>query len=313
MLRALIPAHWRPHLRETLELELLPGLAAVLPWAWCFWVFQRLSARCRWLYRDTCECALREAQVRGWVSPDQAPLWLAQRRLVTLIDHADLYLAATRSNRWMQRHLQVQGQWPVAGQAGILATFHWGAGMWGLRHAQQAGLTPHALVAPLNGAHFAGHPVLHRYIQARTAYVAKALGCATLDVSNSLRPAVRALRNNEQVLAAIDVPSDQVAASVPVQIAGMAARVPKALLRLAVEQKVPVTVYLTGINMDTGQRTLRIVPLPVLEDLDALVEAVFIHLTEALHQDSVAWHFWSEAPRFFAQQPPAVVVPSRAK
>jgi hypothetical protein len=313
VLRALIPAHWRPHLRETLELVLLPGLAAVLPWAWCFWVFQRLSARCRWLYRDTCECALREAQVRGWVSPDQAPLWLAQRRLVTLIDHADLYLAATRSNRWMQRHLQVQGQWPVAGQAGILATFHWGAGMWGLRHAQQAGLTPHALVAPLNGAHFAGHPVLHRYIQARTAYVAKALGCATLDVSNSLRPAVRALRNNEQVLAAIDVPSDQVAASVPVQIAGMAARVPKALLRLAVEQKVPVTVYLTGINMDTGQRTLRIVPLPVLEDLDALVEAVFIHLTEALHQDSVAWHFWSEAPRFFAQQPPAVVVPSRAK
>ena len=313
MLRALIPAHWRPHLRETLELVLLPGLAAVLPWAWCFWVFQRLSARCRWLYRDTCECALREAQVRGWVSPDQAPLWLAQRRLVTLIDHADLYLAATRSNRWMQRHLQVQGQWPVAGQAGILATFHWGAGMWGLRHAQQAGLTPHALVAPLNGAHFAGHPVLHRYIQARTAYVAKALGCATLDVSNSLRPAVRALRNNEQVLAAIDVPSDQVAASVPVQIAGMAAQVPKALLRLAVEQKVPVTVYLTGINMDTGQRTLRIVPLPVLEDLDALVEAVFIHLTEALHQDSVAWHFWSEAPRFFAQQPPAVVVPSRAK
>ena len=270
MLRALIPAHWRPHLRETLELVLLPGLAAVLPWAWCFWVFQRLSARCRWLYRDTCECALREAQVRGWVSPDQAPLWLAQRRLVTLIDHADLYLAATRSNRWMQRHLQVQGQWPVAGQAGILATFHWGAGMWGLRHAQQAGLTPHALVAPLNGAHFAGHPVLHRYIQARTAYVAKALGCATLDVSNSLRPAVRALRNNEQVLAAIDVPSDQVAASVPVQIAGMAARVPKALLRLAVEQKVPVTVYLTGINMDTGQRTLRIVPLP-------------LHLQVALH------------------------------
>ena len=137
------------------------------------------------------------------------------------------------------------------------------------------------------------------------AYVAKALGCATLDVSNSLHPAVRALRNNEQVLAAIDVPSDQVAASVPVQIAGMAARVPKALLRLAVEQKVPVTVYLTGINMDTGQRTLRIVPLPVLEDLDALVEAVFIHLTEALHQDSVAWHFWSESERFFVAPPDA--------
>ena len=299
MLRALIPSRWRPHLREALELVLLPGLAAVLPWGWCFRVFRRLSARCQWLYREPCERALHEAQARGWVTPEQAPLWLAQRRLVTLIDHADLYLAATRSNRWMQRHLTVQGQWPAAGQAGILATFHWGAGMWGLRHAQQAGLTPHALVAPLNGAHFAGHPVLHRYVHARIAQVTTALGCPALDVSTSLRPALRALRDQEQVLAVLDVPADQVAASVPVQIAGMAAQVPKALLRLAVEQKVPVTVYLTGIDMGTGQRTLRIVQLPVLGDLEALVAAVFTHLSEAIAQDSAAWHFWGEAPRFF--------------
>ena len=305
MLRALIPSRWRPHLREALELVLLPGLAAVLPWGWCFRVFCWLAHRCQWLYREPCERALHEVQARGWVTPAQAPRWLAQRRLVTLIDNADLYLAATRSNRWMQRHMQVQGQWPTVGQAGILATFHWGAGMWGLRHAQQAGLVPHALVAALNGAHFAGHPVLHRYAQARTAYVAKALGCPTLDVSSSLRPAVRALRDHEQVLAAIDVPSDQVAASVPVQIAGMAAQVPKALLRLAVEQKVPVTVYLTGIDMDTGQRTLRIVPLPVQKDLDTLVAAVFSYLSEAIQQDSAAWHFWSEAPRFFVPPAPA--------
>ena len=137
MLRVLIPTRWRPHLREALELVLLPGLAAVMPWGGCFRVFWWLSKRCHWLYRDPCERALHEVQARGWVTPAQAPLWLAQRRLVTLIDHADLYLAATRSNRWMQRHLQVQGKWPAAGQAGILATFHWGAGMWGLRHAQQ--------------------------------------------------------------------------------------------------------------------------------------------------------------------------------
>ena len=57
--------------------------------------------------------------------------------------------------------------------------------------------------------------------------------------------------------------------------------------------------YLTGIDMGTGQRTLRIVQLPVLGDLDALVAAVFTHLSEAIAQDSAAWHFWSEAPRFF--------------
>ena len=171
--------------------------------------------------------------------------------------------------------------------------------MWGLRHARAQGLSAHALVAALSGAHFKGRVVLHWYARARTAEVARALGCPTLDVSASLRPALRALRQNEQVLAAIDVPSDQVAASQSVDVLGMQMLVPKALLRLAVEQRIPVTLYLTGIDLDSGQRFVRIMPLGVRDDLASLMQEVFGVLDRAIQAEPAAWHFWGEAPRFF--------------
>ncbi len=297
-----LPARWRREARDLIELVLVPGLAAVLPWRWCFAIFKRL-ARVQWLYGAACADALAQAQQRGQVPPADAERWLAVRRLVTLVDHADHYLAITRSNAWMQRHLQVQGQWPHPNAAGIFCTFHWGAGMWGLRHAHSAGLQGHALVAAMEGSPFAGRKVLQWYVQARTRSVERALGRAPLVVSGSLRPVIQALRRNEQVLAAVDVPSDQVDSSAEVSLLGMQALMPKGLLRLAVAQSVPVTVYLTGLDMHTGQRLLRITPLGVRQDLDTLVPAVFDLLEAALREESAAWHFWGEAPRFFRALP----------
>ena len=75
---------------------------------------------------------------------------------------------------------------------------------------------------------------------------------------------------------------------------------PKGLLRLAVSQQVPVTVYVTGFDLRTGQRFLRIAQLGVWQNVDALAQAVFAHLETALQEDSAAWHFWGESPRFFS-------------
>ena len=293
-----LPQRLRTEARDLIELVLAPGLASVLPWPWCFAIFKRL-ARVRWLYGAVCAQALEQAQARGQVAEGDAARWLAVRRLVTLVDHADHYLAVSRSNAWMQRHLTVHGQWPSPENSGILCTFHWGAGMWALRHASSSGLRIHALVASMEGTPFAGRTILHWYVRARTRSVGHALGRAPLVVSGSLRPVIQALRRDEQVLAAVDVPSDQVSASVPICLRGMAARVPKGLLRLAVDYKVPVTVYVTGLNAHNGQRSLRIVQLGAWDDLDALVAAVFGHLETALCEDAAAWHFWGESHRFF--------------
>jgi lauroyl/myristoyl acyltransferase len=284
--------------RDLWELVLLPALAALLPWTIAFRLLRRLARLLR-PYEEATAAAHAQARARGWVG--DAAHWLLVRRLVTAVDHADLYLARTRSDAWMSRYMDVEGVWPAAGTPGLICTFHWGAGMWGLRHARASGLKAHALVAPLQGAHFAGRCVLLAYARARTAEVARALGCATLDTSASLRPVLKALRDGDQVLAAVDVPSDQVSASEEIDLLGMRARVPRGLLRVAVDQQVPVTEYLTGLNVETGRRFLRIHQLGVHGNLDALIAAVFGFLDGAIREDPPAWHFWSEFDRFFVR------------
>ena len=283
--------------RDALELVLLPGLAALLPWRFCFPLFRRM-ARWQWLYRESCETALEQARARGWAGQDEAH-WLWARRLVTLVDHADHYLGLTRGDSWMRRHLQVTGDWLPPGQAAVLCTFHWGAGLWGLRHAAASGLRPHALVAPVNPDAFVGRRVLYGYIRSRVHHVSTTLNSPALDVSVSLRPALRALRRAEPIMAAVDVPSDQVSASTPITLLGMPASVPRGLLRLAVDNGVPVQVYVTGLNTQTGERFLRIKTLPTCTKVDDLVAMVFAELEVVIAEDAPAWHFWGIAERFF--------------
>jgi phosphatidylinositol dimannoside acyltransferase len=286
----------RTELRDLMELVLLPGLAAVLPWSLCFRIFTALS-HWRLLYREPCEKALAQARKLGWAVREDE--WLATRRLVTMVDHADYYLVRTRSDAWLKSHFDVDGNWPSSADASLLCTFHWGAGMWSLRHAVSAGMKVHALVAPLDGAHFAGRRVMHWYAKARTALVAQTLGHSTLDVSTSLRPALRALRNNEQVLAVLDVPADQVSTSQTIRMLGLQARVPKALLRLAVEHEIPVTIFLVGLRVADGQRFLRLRQFEGYSEVDAMVRDVFSELEHAIIENPAAWHFWGEAERFF--------------
>lgn len=288
---------FKAELRDGIELVVFPGLAAVLPWPWCFAVFKRL-ARMRWLYAQQVDAALHQARRHGWAGDDEAH-WASTRRLVTLVDHADYYLVLTRGDAWFQRHVVVTGGWYPSGQASLLLTFHWGAGMWSLHHAAAAGLKVHSLVAALEGRHFVGRQILRRYAVARTAMMSHISGPSTLDVSTSLRPVLRALKAQEQVFAVVDVPADQVSASQHIQLLGLQARVPRALFRVAVEQKVPVTVYLVGLNLQNGQRFLRIQQFGVYQDVDALIKDVFQVLEQAIRETPAAWHFWSEAERFF--------------
>ena len=116
-----LAAEWQ----DALELVLVPALAALLPWRWCFRVFQWVARHTR-LYQHSCQAALQQAQALGWVTDPVHFVYV--RRLTTLVDHADLYLALTRNNGWMQRYMAVEGQWPAPGQAALLCTFHWGAG-----------------------------------------------------------------------------------------------------------------------------------------------------------------------------------------
>lgn len=281
---------------DALEVLLLPAMAAWLPWSVCYRLFRRAS-RWTWLYRESVDQAWQQALARHWGTDEK--LWKLERRLVTLVDHCDHYLSRTRSDAWMQRHLDVRGAWPQPAQAALCLTFHWGAGMWGLRHAHAHGQTGHMLVASVDAAHFKGRSLFYRYILARNGSIAHALGRPSVDVSRDTRAIVRALKAGEQVFAVIDVPADQGPHAVDVMVAGLPARLPRPLLRMAAERALPVYVYITGFDVATGQRWLDIREFGVSDNADALAQRLCAVLTEFIAKQPSAWHFWSEAPRFF--------------
>ena len=283
--------------RDLMELVLLPGLAAVLPWPWCFRLFKRL-ALWPWLYGAQCDEALALARLHGCVGVDEAQ-WLADRRLVTLLDHADHYLLRTRSAAWMHRYVDVEGQWEPEGKAALLWTFHWGMGMWALRHARAHGLrSPMVLAAP-GGPDFVGRTVFGRYVRARMRSVELALGEAVIFVPGGMTGVREALAHRKQVVVVMDVPQDQVSMTRLTPLLGMPVSVPGVLPQLAVEQRLPVTVFYMGADLRTGRRMLHIAPLGVHADAGVLTDAAFAHLDRLLRTDPAAWHLWAQAPRFF--------------
>ena len=288
----------RHEARDLLELVLVPGLAALLPWPLCFRLF-RWMCRFDFLYRDECRNALVHATERGWVRGDPAQ-WLLTCRLVTLIDNADFYLSATRSDRWMERHLMLDGHWPAPDKAALLCTFHWGAGLWALRHLGYQGMNTHGIIAPHSRANFTGRMVRYHYYSARNRENESALGTKAIEAS-SPRRLMQALSADQQVLAAVDVPADQAAASEPVRVIGFHARVPRALFRIATESHVPMFIFLTGIRMSDGKRTLKIRALSTDVDIPTLVAEAFELLQQAISENPPAWHFWKVAPRFFCE------------
>ncbi len=274
---------------------MLPGLAAVLPWRPCFALYRQL-AKCTWLYRGATDAAWPWAKqsMPGLVQQQ----WACERRLLTLVDHADCVLSCTRSARWARKHVQVIGHWPAPDTPQVICTFHWGAGLWTLQAMRQAGLSVHALAASLQGAQFAGRPVLHRYARWRTAQVIKALGHPTIDVSAPMRPVLQALKHNHCVLGVVDVPADHVEASASVTLLGRSVQVPRGLLRLAAERQLPVTLFSAGLDFKTGHRTWVIHSLGVMTNAPALFDAVFGVLNQAIEASPGAWHLWAEMPRF---------------
>lgn len=294
-------ARVRHEAQDLFEMVLVPGVAALLPWPVSFRLFRWISRR-NWLYRHACDTALAHAAARGWVHGDPAQ-WKSDCRLIMLIDNADYFLSRFRGDGWMRRHLDVSGEWPAHGQAAILCTFHWGAGMWALRHAGSMGRTPHALVAQHVASNFPGRTVQYTYYGARNRENTRALGTEPIEATGHPRTVLRALRNQEQLMAAVDVPSDQAAASEPVSVLGLSARVPRGLFRIAADTKVPMYAFLTGVRMSDGQRTLHIQRIKG-DDQRELMDNAFSLLDQAIRSNPPAWHFWKVAPRFF-DQPPA--------
>ena len=157
------------------------------------------------------------------------------------------------------------------------------------------------MVAGLDSPAYQGRPLLMAYARRRVAMVVRETGQPTLDASGSLRAIPQVLRDGDQVLAVVDVPTDELSAAVQVELLDARALMPRGLLRMAVQRQIPMTLYLTGLDTETGARWLRIRPIGVYDDVEALVVRVFGELDEAIRAEPWSWHFWAQAPWFWVE------------
>ncbi|WP_164084929.1 glycosyltransferase [Pseudazoarcus pumilus] len=302
-------------LHDSLELLLLPGLAAILPWPLCYRVL-RWASRFENLYRERWEPALAAARTAGRVADDRT--WARHARLVAMIDHADLYVLMTRPRRALAARFTRSGSWPSPGTAFIGYTFHWGAGFPALWDLAASGARAHPLVAaqPEDGA---GVPIVRRwYYRMRNRWIARVLGAPTIDVGRDLRGVIAALRAGDGVIAAVDVPA-QGAAFERVPFLDGSIEVPRAMFRLAADRGLPACVFVSDLDFVSGRRSVEVVPLAASDDAGELACQAYAHLSRRVAAAPEAWHFWGSWEHFHpqsvvasaahAQAPVDVIVP----
>lgn len=283
-------------LRTLRETVLLPALAAALPWGWGFRLLRKFAAG-DGLYRELTDTAYRGAQS---VSPiSDSGEWKLRYRLIRLVDHCDMFLVRTRSRRWFERHVDVDGAWPQSGPF-IAMTFHWGAGLWALADLHSRGLPARFLTARIGKAQFQGDWIAHAYARCRNRTVEAAAGAPVIYTGGATQPLRIALEQGLVVAALYDIPATMTRATLRTRLCDRLVDLPAGLANLAVASGVPIVPFAMGLDYDSGRRQLRIEAAFHPASAQDFADRLAATLTRLIRQDTAAWHFSGYAPQFFA-------------
>jgi hypothetical protein len=287
----------KTELRILLELFVIPGACALMPWTLGYrWL--RLWSRCEWLYRPEWRAALAEAQ--RWVPIEDAACWARDYRSYRLLDHADFWLSRTRSHRWLARHVDMAGAWPLREQAAVGVFFHWSGGMWAVRSLHAAGPASAVLAGHYNKKAM-GHSWLgYFYGYLRLSELARAGGRPLIFSPGSVRKAQAELAAGHWVIGTPDVPPTETRLAKPVQLFGRPAWFIDGLLRIARDGGVPVVMFTMAFDIRSGRRELRISG-PFDPQDPELTQRIANYWQALLEEQSWSFGLWPAMPAWFAQ------------
>ncbi len=279
------------NLIDLIELFLLPALAAVLPWPFCFRIFKSVAILdC--FYRADVRRALGQAMSIAKITDTNA--WASAYRLTKLVDHADLYLSLFRTRRWLDRYVTVTGPgWPKDGAPFLAVTFHWGAGMWSLRHLDTTDRHISGLMKGFDISEFSGRFVRYCYVKLRSYAISRAgvRNIIFLDKSSYFR-LKKAIRPGSCLVALFDVPTMRQRNIINVQLFGHNIRLPRGLVHLAAKEGVRIITYSVSIDRETGFRKINISEPIISGQEEELSEHLVREFKKIVYADSPSWHCW---------------------
>ncbi|TYC60144.1 hypothetical protein ETQ85_06450 [Zoogloea oleivorans] len=294
--RPLLPSA-KASLRRLIEHLLIPGAGALLPWPLYFRGLSRLASNPRLLFQ---ECAAASEGYRAIFGITPNSEWLRRYRLTILIDRADAFISATRSDRWLEKHVTITGAWPTGPFVGI--TFHFGAGMWSLRHIRSTGLRAAFLSIRFSLASFGNKLIPYWIARFRMHEVRQAGNAPVIYTGGSIKSIRKAFEQGICVIGLIDVPPHQAEKGrLGMTLFGRPAALPSGLLEIAATEDVPATAFLMSVDWRTGKRTLDIFPVPPGSPSEQ-IGFMSTLLNDAITEKPEAWHLWLCAHCFLTHQ-----------
>ena len=290
-------------LRALLELFVIPGVTALAPWPIGFrWL--RFCSRFSWLYRVEWSMALTQA--REYVDIGDEALWARQFRLGRLVDHADLYLSMTRSDRWMERYVDGWSHWPGTRHGVVVLLYHWCPGFWVLRAMRHQGATVSALIAPLTRRSMGEAHLAYWYGRLRMREIVRVNGQSLIYPEGAIRRLIKMLKSNSPegqkswVCGMPDVPPSAADPGQAVSMFGRQGFFSTGLVSVARLAGVPVVSAHMGLELQSGRRDLAV--LGPFEPTDPTLLQQVVHAWEARIRDRPWGYFlWAALPALFVQ------------
>ncbi|MGQ9499881.1 MAG: hypothetical protein ACUVQ6_05965 [Dissulfurimicrobium sp.] len=292
---------FKQNLLDLFELFLLPGLAIFLPWPFCFRIF-RAIAGFDFIYRRETQQALRHAT--SFMHIEDTGAWVSVYRLTKLVDHADLYLSIFRSDRWLKKYISVTGHgWPMDNAPFLAVTFHFGAGMWSLRHLKVTGRHMSGLMKGFDRDEFSGRLVRYWYCRLRTFAISMAGVKKLIFLNNSSYFRLRnVFRPGSCLIALFDVPVGHQRNVLKTTLFGRDVRFPRGLIRLAAREKIPVIAYSVTLDRETGVRSINIAESITSDSEEVLGDYLVNEFKKTIYADTPSWHCWEYLDMFFANK-----------
>ena len=223
----------------------------------------------------------------------------ADLRFTRLTDYADLWVSLTRSDAWMEKHLQVDAPDTLATPA-LFVTFHYGGGWWLTRYLRARGQRVSIVMRHGPDATKWSERVVLWFGLFRMRAIERVCGSPLIvtDWGGAARAVMKTWKSDASVLGLVDVPPPLVDRTAAVPFFGRIAQFPPSLIELAARKNLPIHVYVGQWNAETLQPQLKIWTMPTAAMPEAQVRVISV-LEAAIRARPGAWHAWGDAALYF--------------
>jgi hypothetical protein len=288
-------------LRDLLSLWLVPGLAAVLPWHWCVWIFWQLS---RWRFLIGEEVGGSRGG-RMTLGLDPADAGFDRRfRFGFLLEYADTFRTLTFGWRGLARTMPVVGdaERPVGG--GLCFFFNFNQGLPALAQLRALGYDVYLVYRSLDQRPEGIGWVRYWSMRLRGAMVRRVCGNSGIGTGGARERIAQTVRDGGLPCVAADTPPRSGTGIIEVDFpGGRRAWWRSGILKLALTLDCPLLCFTVDLDWARRERRMVLRKLPAGQDLQALADSLADLFIEQWQREPALWFYWP-APQGFLQRPP---------